>query len=422
MSDLLIVGVVIAVIVVIVNLVTRQRRAWQLYADQRALTYDDPAARDFMLRGQWTGVPVIIAVQRLGGATGPELPATRIRARFRNDLPAGTRMILMGFRAQGNRRQGAADDEAAANPDTLHISAKDETMKALLAKESMHKIIVDFFQEHRSAEITPAGVDVFLRGRSCVRAKLDLALQACSSLVLRLENEFGDEDEPERATNQAPQPGQASLWESLAPDEPEEPPPSTLPVSNIRTLEPASSGPPRPLGAAQPAPSPTRSAQPTPKPALPEPAPAQPPPTPAKAPPLAPKPQPSAAEPDPVTPPATGRGFVDDDFIELIAKRSLSPSQLNEAVARARGRLLRAELRIERVSPTMDMSIPDALRDGRTVVGKLSDGLQVQARFPSQENERLDALQYGDQLSLTGTVREWDDFYRQLKLDCGVSH
>ncbi len=110
--------------------------------------------------------------------------------------------------------------------------------------------------------------------------------------------------------------------------------------------------------------------------------------------------------------------MVEEKFLEQLAERNLSPGQLRDAIAAARGRLLEAELRIERISPTMDMSIPEALRDGRTVVGKLSDGLQVQARFPRQENERLDALQYGDRLALRGAVQEWDDFYRQLKLDC----
>lgn len=108
-------------------------------------------------------------------------------------------------------------------------------------------------------------------------------------------------------------------------------------------------------------------------------------------------------------------------FEELVARLSdskLFSSDREKLVSRFKERVFVVKIDIERVERTFGFDLPEKLRDGRTVEGRIpGKDVRVAARYPASENERLDHLQSGTSAEVQGYIASWDDLFKKAVLN-----
>jgi hypothetical protein len=72
---------------------------------------------------------------------------------------------------------------------------------------------------------------------------------------------------------------------------------------------------------------------------------------------------------------------------------------------------------VDRVTWTTGFKLASHLRDGRTLIGKIRGGLEVEIRYPRDQTADVENLTHGDQILIRASVVEWDAFYRRLVMD-----
>ncbi len=125
------------------------------------------------------------------------------------------------------------------------------------------------------------------------------------------------------------------------------------------------------------------------------------------------------AQPSPVAPPPqAGLEPLPDlaKALKRLASPGLTLDERQKAVAVLKGAPCRFTAEVERVDWTSDISLPDHLRSGRTVIGRL-EGAAVAVRYPEARNAEIDALARGARLEVRGIVADWDDFFSRLSIN-----
>jgi hypothetical protein len=107
-----------------------------------------------------------------------------------------------------------------------------------------------------------------------------------------------------------------------------------------------------------------------------------------------------------------------DDLVQKLSQSGLFSSDRDKILAQYRDRVFILRLEVERVERTFGFDLPDNLRDGRTVEGRVSGkDLRVAARYPAGENERLDRMQPGVVIEVQGSLAAWDDLFKKATLN-----
>jgi hypothetical protein len=131
----------------------------------------------------------------------------------------------------------------------------------------------------------------------------------------------------------------------------------------------------------------------------------------------APKPAPVVAvQPEPTPQPAASAQQEFADFAAKLSARSLMSSQ-RESVLREHA-VIRwpLEVRVESVSRTFGFSLPDELRDGRTVEGTCGE-YNVHVRMPKERSDEVSSLRRGDTFQVEAKAAAWDDLFKRMTFD-----
>ena len=120
--------------------------------------------------------------------------------------------------------------------------------------------------------------------------------------------------------------------------------------------------------------------------------------------------EPPPAAPAPAAPFDLGRA--------LAALAGRSPEQRRSITSSYTGARLRGAIQVTRVGTTFGFRLPEPLREGRTVEGRVAGSpIRVQIRFPSSRNAELDALPQGTELAVHAIWSGWEDIADRVTLD-----
>jgi hypothetical protein len=162
-----------------------------------------------------------------------------------------------------------------------------------------------------------------------------------------------------------------------------------------RAPAPAAAAAAVPAAVAAPAPQPVAAAAPAPVPEVaPEPA---PPP-----------------QPEPKPAPADRPDFA--AFAARLGERSLLSARRDEILREHADIRWPLTVSVESVSRTFGFSLPEELRDGRTVEGSVG-GVNVHVRLPKDRSEEVRNLRRGDTFTAEAKAVAWDDLFKRVTLD-----
>ena len=118
-------------------------------------------------------------------------------------------------------------------------------------------------------------------------------------------------------------------------------------------------------------------------------------------------------------PPDESPGPEDEWPVELadLADVSMTPAERKKRVAAHLGRTYSAKVEVDRITWTTGFKLAKHLVDGRTLIGKIRGGLEVEIRYPRDQTPDVEHLTHGDQILIRASVVEWDAFYRRLVMD-----
>lgn len=123
--------------------------------------------------------------------------------------------------------------------------------------------------------------------------------------------------------------------------------------------------------------------------------------------------------PAPAAKPAAGQDMVTfDQLVAKLGEAGMFSGERDKLMEQVRDRVFIFEVQVERVERTFSFDLPDKLRDGRTIEGKIvGKDIRVAARFPASENEKLDRVQGGVKLEVQGSLAKWDDLFKKATLN-----
>ncbi len=124
----------------------------------------------------------------------------------------------------------------------------------------------------------------------------------------------------------------------------------------------------------------------------------------------------------PPTQPAKSAPVLDiasfDQLVAKLGEAGMFSGERDKLMDQVQDRVFIFEIQVERVERTFSFDLPDKLRDGRTIEGKIvGKDIRVAARFPASDNEKLDRVQGGVKLEVQGCLAKWDDLFKKATLN-----
>lgn len=410
--------------------VERARRNWRLFARRNGLDVSGPLRRPVIsgnLRGHH------MELEPVDGMHGNHyLMRTRFHVRIGAPMPRGIHRQLRGLggrrtRALGGQNIGTGDARFDA---ALSVRGQDvEAVRRLLADRPLRSALLRTARANPTLEVEEHSLQVIRDGWVGELSSLERTFHGLVDLAEAFEVALGVRPVP------APEPageslmvednldGENSAENNSAKRTYEEPAfesahiPSQAPATGADEF--VAARPSHPIEPVEVGTQPGDAPGEHPAISVPQVAQSLPPGADAGGPPLEPeRAVPSPAPDMPLVPPADLPVEDLPSLLDELARPGLDSGRRERLLAASGGREYSVELVVRSVGRTVGFDVPPHLRDGRRVDAELAgSAVRIEARFPPERNNEIDAARPGDALPARVSLAHWDPIFRRARLD-----
>jgi hypothetical protein len=378
----------------------QRRDAWQAFAKGHDLEFERGNwAVQPSMSGRYRGVPIEIDIEMRGSGKARH-PYTRVTGHFNTAMPAGMNVFQEGFGDRVAKLLGGQDIQVgvAAVDQALRIKGSDEEgVRRLFQDGRVQTVVTGFVSVHHEASVTAHRVTALVGGFVTDQGKLEGLMKNVSRVVRELEAAQSRVQPQSEVPPQHPKPPQAerSAPSAAAAEEAE----AAAAEAAAAAEETAAAAEETAAAAAE-----AEAAVAEAEAAVAE----------AEAAAPVKETKPAAVEAPP--PHEMGPAKKSQETfaaISALADTSAGLARRNEQLEVLKGSRVEMNVRVDRVERTSGFDVPDPFRDGRTLVGFITDEQSVAVRFPESQNETLQKMSAGDIQPICAVLADWDGLYKR---------